>query len=254
MRNGDPAPEIGRAVTDAPLRALVVDDERLARARLRRLLGAHPEVRVIAEADSALAARTWLCEHSVDVVFLDVNMPDADGFSVLHGLEEPPRVVFVTAHQQHAVRAFEVQAEDYLLKPVDSERLARCVARLGQPSPTPSKPSSLITLTTDHGLRVVERERVALIRAAGDYTEVFLSDGTTELSRSSMRSWDDRLSPHGFIRTHRGALVRIDAIRRFERDQGAGSVWVRGVDTPAPVGRRACAEVRRALRARDEET
>lgn len=237
-----------------PLRVLVVDDERLARARLRRLLGAHPEVRVIAEADSALAARTWLRQHAVDVVFLDVNMPDADGFSVLHGLPTPPRVVFVTAHQQHAVRAFEVQAEDYLLKPVDAERLARCVARLGHASPVPSKPGSLITLTTDNGLRVVQRERVALIRAAGDYTEVFLSDGSSELSRCSMRSWDDRLSPHGFVRTHRSALVRIDAIRRFERDQGAGSVWVHGLDTPAPVGRRACAEVRRALRARDDET
>jgi YesN/AraC family two-component response regulator len=112
------------------MRSLIVDDERLARQELRRLLGRHPEVEIVGEAASAQQARRALGELDPDLLFLDVQMPGETGFDLIASLPSAPVVVFTTAYDEHAVRAFEVSAIDYLVKPIEPRRLARTVARL----------------------------------------------------------------------------------------------------------------------------
>ena len=112
------------------MRSLIVDDERLARQELRRLLGRYPDIEIIGEAASAQQARTALAEEDLDLLFLDVQMPGETGFDLVASLASPPVVVFTTAYDEHAVRAFEVSALDYLVKPIEPRRLARTVARL----------------------------------------------------------------------------------------------------------------------------
>ena len=116
------------------LRVILIDDERLARQSMRQLLAEHSGVEIVAEAENIVQAQKLAQEHRPDAIFLDVQMPGADGFQLLEKLEPAPRTVFVTAHAQHAVKAFEVHAVDYLLKPVRPERLAQAIARLGEPS------------------------------------------------------------------------------------------------------------------------
>src|SRR5690606_4103646 len=118
------------AALDRPLRALIIDDERLARNELRRLLGQHPEIEIVGEAQNAREARRAIDDLEPDLLFLDVQMPGENGFELLASLEAVPLVVFTTAYDEYALRAFEVSALDYLVKPVDPDRLARTVTRL----------------------------------------------------------------------------------------------------------------------------
>ena len=118
------------------MRSLIVDDERLARQELRRLLGRHPEIEIVGEAASAQQARRALAERDFDLLFLDVQMPEETGLDFVASLPSAPVVVFTTAYDEHAVRAFEVSALDYLVKPIEPRRLARTVARLLAMAPT----------------------------------------------------------------------------------------------------------------------
>jgi YesN/AraC family two-component response regulator len=130
------------------MRALLVDDERLARSELRRLLGHHPEIEIVGEAANAAEARKALAELEPELLFLDVQMPGETGFDLLASLDSAPRVVFTTAYDEYALRAFEVSALDYLVKPIDPRRLASTVARL-PPAESPRSAPSRLTTTAE---------------------------------------------------------------------------------------------------------
>lgn len=228
------------------IQALLVDDERLARARMRRLLAAHP-VEVVAEAASVAQARGVLAARHIDVVFLDVHMPGVDGFGLLDGSSHAAAIVFVTADASHAARAFDVEAADYLVKPVHPDRLARCLQRLA------SRPRAELRIETPEGTRFVEASAVLAVRAAGDYTEVVLADGARPLVRTTLAQWEARLPPNAFVRVHRSALVQLAAIERLERAAGRTTLWVRGDAEPIAVSRRAASGLDAALRNRVED-
>jgi two-component system LytT family response regulator len=124
------------------MKALLVDDERLARAELRRLLAAHPDIEIIGEAANGPQAREKISSLHPDLVFLDIQMPGQTGFEVLTGLAAPPHVIFTTAYDQYALRAFDFGALDYLLKPIEPARLAKALARLDQPERATSEDSA----------------------------------------------------------------------------------------------------------------
>jgi two-component system LytT family response regulator len=197
----------------AHLAALLVDDERLARAELRTLLSAHPEVEVVGEASDVEEAAARAADLRPDVVFLDIRMPGADGFSLLPRLPASARVVFVTAFSEHAVRAFEVNALDYLLKPVPPGRLAATVRRLlsGAPAPPPPRRAlrrddPLIFPSGDHS-QVVRVGQIACIAAARDDSEVVTADGRRTLVSRSLKEWEETLPSATFLRVHRSTLV-----------------------------------------------
>lgn len=245
-----------------PLRALLVDDERLARAQLRQMLRAHPEVEVVGEAESAGAALEVARRSAPDVLFLDVQMPGEGGFELLARLPPPaPRVVFVTAFDAFAVRAFEVNALDYLLKPVRPERLARAVARLARAAPAEAEEEAdapdgrpldfvdRLFLTLAGAAQFVQVADLSCLTAADDYCELHLRDGRSGLVLSSLRTWERRLPARHFVRVHRSAIIQYGAVQRLEPwTNGGFLVHLAGVARPVTISRRYAAELRDRLR------
>jgi two-component system LytT family response regulator len=195
------------------LRAVVVDDEPLARSRLRRLLAQHPQVQVLADCDSGEQSIATLRELQPDVVFLDIRMPDMDGFDVLDALgpERPSQVVFVTAYSEHAVRAFEARALDYLLKPVSAERLRLALERLQAPRPSAPVYPQRIPVPINGRIHLVDTAEIDHVDSHANYVELHLGTRSLVL-RETMTRLEQRLDPQRFLRVHRSRLVRLDGV------------------------------------------
>lgn len=214
------------------LRAVIADDEPLARARLLRLLSQFEDVEVVADCASGGEAIAALQLQRPDVVFLDIQMPDLDGFDVLESLPKPerPHVVFVTAHSEHAVRAFGARAVDYLLKPVSAERLRQAVERV---RPLPPADASVpvrdypARIAVPVGLRIqlVPTDEIDYISAHANYAELHLGTRALVL-RETMAHLESRLDPRRFLRVHRSRIVRLDAIVDVE-SQSSGQFLLR---------------------------
>jgi len=221
-------------MTDAArLRAMIVDDEAPARALLREYLGAHPDVDVVAECTNGFEAVKAAGEHAPDLVFLDVQMPKLDGFEVLELLEPRPAVVFCTAYDEFALRAFEVNAVDYLLKPYGRERLAGALARVRErraapvAAPAPSA-SALANAAREPGrfterllvrdganVHVVTLEQLDYLEAQDDYVAIH-TGGKSWLKHATLAEIADGLDPARFVRVHRSYVVPVDRIARLE--------------------------------------
>ncbi|MBS0499295.1 MAG: response regulator transcription factor [Burkholderiaceae bacterium] len=242
------------------LRVLIVDDEPLARARLRSLLGdcRAPAAQVAGEAANAADAMAQLAHQRFDVALLDIHLPGADGMQLaqaLRALAEPPAVVFVTAHTEYAVRAFEIEALDYLTKPVRLERLQAALQkaeRLTQAERGPEADStveSLLISERGRTLRVPLAE-VLYLRAELKYVTVRTASAS-HLLDGSLSQLEERWGER-FVRIHRNALVARAAMRALVRhvdaDEGEGwAVQLAGVDEALAVSRRQLAAVRAAL-------
>jgi two-component system LytT family response regulator len=212
-----------------PLEALIVDDERLARQRLRRLLDTQPEIAVVGECASGQEALDFLKNQHADVVFLDIEMPGMDGFSVVEQVvkDRPIVVVFVTAHDAHAVRAFDVAASDYLLKPFDTERLERCLQRVRaqcealrqHAGPERQRPNRL-AVRSGGKVFFVKMDDIDWVEAADNYIVLHLKN-ETHILRETMNSIHTRLDPRKFVRVHRSRIVNIERIKELQP-------WVHG--------------------------
>ena len=271
----------------ATLRVLIVDDEPMARLRLRSLLedSREPRCEVLAEAGSAVQAQHWLTTHSCDLVLLDVQMPGSDGMQLADALRQrpqPPAVVFVTAHAQHALRAFELDAIDYLTKPVRRERLAAALARVAQRHAERAAAGSQQQALgiAEEGGAIVISDRGRLVRVPVPEVLYFKAELKYLTLRTATQSFvmDGALSDleqrlgEQFLRVHRNALVAKHAVRELERramadeaedeppasqeqaarGEGGAESWavrVAPIDEWLTVSRRQVAAVREALRA-----
>jgi DNA-binding LytR/AlgR family response regulator len=233
-----------------PASALVIDDEAPALDELSYLLRTFSITPVDAAQNSADALRC-LQERPYDVVFLDVRMPGLNGIelgNVLGRFATPPAIIFVTAYEEYALRAFDVGACDYLLKPVSRARLRTALARaLGRPPDqadrTPDDdPSAMIAVETAGRTRFVARDQVSWVEAEGDYVRLRTADGDTHLVRIPISHLEERWAAHGFIRIHRSYLVSFKRITEFSVTAGIHSVTVAGQSLP--VSRRHVRDVR----------
>lgn len=233
------------------IRTILVDDEPLATQGLRLRLEAHDDVEVIATANNGREAIRAIKTHKPDLVFLDIQMPGFDGFSVIQGLMdvEPPLFVFVTAYSEHALRAFEVQAVDYLEKPVLEDRLATTMERVRQrlserhaaqhaerlkevlaehapeaageldeapvSDPAPGRFEKMINIKDQGQIFRVDVDTIERIDAAGDYMCIQTGDNTLIL-RETMKDLEKRLDPRRFQRVHRSTIVNLDLVRQVK--------------------------------------
>jgi len=200
------------------LNALIVDDERLARNELRRLLAAHPDVTIAAEAANAVEAEALLRAGGIDVLFLDIQMPGASGFDLLERLDAVPAVIFTTAYDEYAVRAFEVNALDYLLKPIRPERLAAALGKLREVRAAQKRPArERVFLRDGERCWIVAVADIVLFEAEENYTRAFF--GTERpLIRTSLQALESRLDPEQFFRASRRHLVNLRQIEGIDED------------------------------------
>lgn len=239
----------------APLRVLVVDDELPALSELAFLLERDPRIAEVTTASSAADALRALEDQPVDVVFSDIKMPGLDGLDLARVLARFPRrphVVFVTAYDQHAVDAFEVQAVDYVMKPVRPERLAEAVRRViesGHDAPAALPEDETIPVELGGVTRFVQRSQVRFVEAHGDYARLHTADAT-HLIRVPISTLEERWEAAGFVRIHRSTLVslnHVDEVRTI-----AGRCTVRLGADELQVSRRHTRELRdRLLRSSD---
>jgi two-component system, LytTR family, response regulator len=256
------------------IRVLIVDDERLAREGVRALAAAEPDVQVVGECGDGEAAVTTLRRGGIDVLLLDVQMPGMDGFGVLRALPEEslPVVIFLTAFDQHALKAFEAQALDYVVKPFSDERFRKAMERarrqvhqrrLGRATnelaalvSSLRSPSNVERSTSDVNRETGERRflaripvrsigkvayvkvsDIAWIGAADYYAELHTMDGKTHLVRESMQSLEERLDPAAFQRVHRSAIVNLEQVAEIRTDSAERQFVVLRDGTRLPLGR-----------------
>lgn len=227
------------AYTAAPIRALLVDDEPLALRKLRRLLSGERDIQIIAECSDGREAAAAIRLQKPDLVFLDIQIPELDGFQVLEtlGADELPVIVFVTAYDEHALRAFDAHALDYLLKPVARERfrdsLDRARDRVCQRRVAGAVDERLLALHAERHAAQAPRyltriavkssgraffvrvEEVDWIEASDNYARLHVG-ATSHLVRETLRTLESKLEPSAFLRVHRSAIVNVDAIRELQ--------------------------------------
>jgi two-component system LytT family response regulator len=236
------------------MKALIIDDEDLARAVVREHLVAHPEVEVAAECANGFEALKAAAQHQPDLIFLDIQMPKLDGFEVLELLEAEgrrPAVVFVTAYDQHALRAFEAQAVDYLLKPFSKERFeaALAKARALQAAPAAPPPARELAAAVRQGrplerivvkdgpkVTVIHLDRLDWVQAQDDYV-LLRTEGRNLLKQQTLAALETQFDATRFIRIHRSYILNLDRLVRVEQDSKEHREAVLRDGTRLPVSR-----------------
>jgi two-component system, LytTR family, response regulator len=224
------------------IRTAIVDDEPLARSNLKALLKRDPDVEIVSECGSGLEALAEIRKKKPDLVFLDVQMPECDGFDVLEqlGASMPPALVFVTAYDQYALRAFESGALDYLLKPFDNARFARALERakqrIGTGSAAPRKIERLAIKNAGQVL-FLKLSEIDWIEAA-DYYVCLHVGARAHLLRRSMAEVDEELQGAAFCRIHRSAIVNLERVRQLETSEDGGAEVILTSGKRLPISRR----------------
>ncbi len=206
-----------------PLKAVIVDDEALARGYLREMLRAHPEIEIAAECTNGFEAVKAISDNAPDLVFLDIQMPKLDGFEVLELIDPGPAVVFVTAFDEYAMRAFDAHAVDYLLKPFSAERFERALerarARLGEHTPPVPRPPERrvdrIVVRDGARVHVIPLDRLDYVEAQDDYIALH-SGGKSYMKQQPIAEIEQQLDGKRFVRIHRSVIVSLERVARIE--------------------------------------
>jgi two-component system LytT family response regulator len=232
-------------------KVVIVDDERLARNKLRSMLEEHPEISVVGEADGVESALRVIEQAEPDVLFLDIQMPGQSGFDLVNQLKRNVKIIFVTAFDEYAIRAFEINALDYLLKPINPERLARAINRLPDPAPEtgqqvrPLEYDDFLLLPFGDASIFLKLSSIKCICAAGVYSEVITTDSQKALVLRSLNEWEARLPEKHFARIHRSTIVNLSCVERIENWFNSSSrLFLKQTAEPLNVSRRYAARLR----------
>lgn len=212
------------------IKALIIDDEELARLLIKNYLKDHAGIQIIGECENGFEGARSISELKPDLIFLDIQMPKLNGFEMLELVDDPPQVIFITAHNEFAIRAFEMNAIDYLLKPYSQERLLSAVEKVREKIKTGSVNDKSINQLIQHPLteklerivvktgtkiRVIPVEKVNYLESQDDYIMVYTDEGK-HLKQGTMKYYEDHLDESKFIRVHRSYIVRIDQVVQLE--------------------------------------
>ncbi len=234
--------------------ALIVDDERLARKDLISILSEHPHINVVGEADDVSSAIQAIEQLNPDIIFLDIQMPGESGFDLLNKIKVEAKVIFVTAFDEYAIRAFEVNALDYLLKPVNPDRLSRTIERLEQDEESESielrklNYDDRLFLMIDNQMKFLKIKTILSVSAAGDYSEIITTNRQKGLTLKSMKEWETRLPEQYFCRIHRSTIINMEYIDRLEEwFNYSFRVYLKDIEKPFVMSRRYVAKLKKRL-------
>ncbi|WP_379084945.1 LytR/AlgR family response regulator transcription factor [Pedobacter sp. UC225_65] len=220
-------------------KTIIIDDEQLARQRIKRLLAQYDEVDVVAEAENGAEGLELIQLHQPDLIFLDIEMPILNGFEMLAKLSNPPKVVFTTAYDQYAIKAFEEGSIDYLLKPIETERLDKTIKKLKQTAlSAPQLPieelirqiqgkKTIKTLTVKLGDKIllIKLEDIVHVQAEDKYVFLHTSDGKKHLTDYTLAVLEEKL-PEEFLRIHRSEMINTDYIKEIRKGFNGALIFV----------------------------
>lgn len=226
------------------LTALIIDDERLARLNLRKKLAIHSEIEVIGEASSVVTAIKAIGELNPDLLFLDIKLSDGTGFDLLNKVEYRGKVIFQTAYDEYACRAFEINALDYLLKPITKERLKNVIDNLFNSENAKSIYSNhkfryddRIMIEQKKNIHFVKVENIIYIKAEREYTTLLEKGGNVYLVLKSIGDWQKELPDEHFARVHRNSIVNFNYIERSERLGNTANIFLSGMPAAISISR-----------------
>ncbi len=237
-----------------PLKSIIVDDEWLVREELKTLLAEYTEIEFIGEAANVSQAIDLVKEITPDVIFLDIQMPGATGFDLLEQADISSKIIFITAYDQYALKAFEVNALDYLLKPIRKERLAKTVQRLlteGEPISRASQKldyNDVVYVLVNGSLKFIKLPLLKCIIAEGNYSYIYYKDRNKDLVTKTLQDWEAILPDDYFVRIHRSTIVNFEYVDQVKKCRNyTHLVYVRGIDEPFVMSRRYAARLRKTM-------
>ena len=235
-------------------KAIIVDDERLARNELTSLLKKYGFINILGEADNIKEAAELIDKLKPDVLFLDIQMPGGSGFDLLENCDVKCKIIFVTAFDEYALKAFDVNALDYLLKPIDPDRLEVSIKRL-ENSEMPAAGSNkykyddVIFILLNSRRKFLKISNILAINSAGDYTEIKTADGGKGITDFSMKEWEAKLPDSCFCRIHRSTIINIEQVDKLEEwINNTYRVFMRGLIKPYVMSRRYSLKIKNKLK------
>ncbi|MFC2096366.1 LytR/AlgR family response regulator transcription factor [Bacteroidota bacterium] len=236
------------------IKVLIVDDERLARVKLVTILSDFKNIEIVGEADSVDDALSKIKKLNPDILFLDIQMPGKSGFDLINQIDFKGKIIFVTAFDRYAIRAFEVNALDYLLKPVNKERLKQTLDRYISNTPyeyykdKKLDKEDLLFLLIGNKMQFLKVSHILYIISAVDYTKVFLLKGKEGLVSKPMREWEERLPDKIFCRIHRSTIVNTEYVEKIEKwFNNSYRVYVKDVPDPFVMSKRFASKIKNKM-------
>jgi two-component system, LytTR family, response regulator len=234
------------------LKAIIVDDERLARVNLKKLLEPHPEVEIVGEASSCEIALELINLHKPQLVFLDIQLGGETGFDLLELIDNSIKIVFVTAYDEYAIRAFEVNAIDYLLKPVNPERLKVAIERVIRKEKTQKSEAksyeysdSIYVQLNNYASRFIKISSITFIEPVGNYSKIVTSEGRHCLVLKTLKQWQEELPDNNFVRIHRSSIINIEHLDHIEKNSKTRHrAFLKNIPEPIEVSRRYARKLR----------
>ncbi len=244
------------------MKAILIDDEPLARMLVREYLAAFPHIEIVEECNDGFEGLKAVTQHQPDLIFLDVQMPKINGFEMLELLDQPPSVIFTTAFDEFAIKAFDAHAVDYLLKPFSQERFNKAVEKwqqqkdqsepakntqaLLQTATTPPDRQDRIVVKIGTKIRIIPEPDILYLEADDDYIKVYTPDGAF-LKSKTMSYFENHLDPKKFIRVHRSYMLQISQITRIEPYEKDSHVAILKSGAKVPVSRSGYAKLKQVL-------
>jgi two-component system, LytTR family, response regulator len=234
----------------AVYKSIIIDDEELARADLKAVLKDFSSVEIIGEADNYADAKELIERSSPDLIFLDIQMPNKSGFELLKDVKTEAKIIFVTAYDEYAIKAFEVNAQDYLLKPVNKDRLALALEHINIPPAEDSAQKKFtaednIFLMVNNTYHFIRIDSIIKISSAGNYSEIFTSANIKGFVLKTMREWETRLPKNLFVRIHRYSIINLGFIDHIEEwFNYSYQIYLKGIEKPLVMSRRFAAKLK----------
>jgi len=242
------------------MKAVIIDDEPLARLVIKEYAEAFPQVNIVAECGDGFEGLKAIMQHDPELIFLDIQMPKITGFEMLELVENPPAVIFTTAFDEFAIKAFETHAVDYLLKPFSQERFNKAVEKflaqtslqrqqataLIQSSADIPSHSERIVIKTGGKIRIIMVQQIHFIEAADDYVKIYTGEGSF-LKNKTMSFYEQSLSASSFVRTHRSYLLNVQEITRIDPYEKEGHLAILKSGAKVPVSKAGYAKLKTVL-------